>query len=295
MPKPGSRLEFESQGPTLRRLRANNINLSYLEVGNGPIVLLLHGFPDTAYTWTRTLSVLADNRYRGVALFMRGYEPSDIPADGDYTIRSLAEDVLAVIAEFGEEKVALVGHDWGAHTAYAAAAIGPERLSCICTLAIAPYPLLKSGIREFFARPHNFYLGLGKLACWWLRRKKFHEIDRLYKKWSPHWRVSSAHLNSVISALSDPARTQAALGYYSAPFSDQDKKTIVRHIEVPTLLIYGADIPQVRMNSYANASQAIDAVCKIREFPNVGHWPHLEAPDLFEQELLSFLQEFHPA
>ena len=174
----------------------------------------------------------------GVALFMRGYEPSDIPADGDYTIKSLAIDVLSPIAQFGEDKAALVGHDWGAHTAYAAAAIGVDRLSCICTLAIAPYPLLESGVREFCARPYNFYLGFGKPACWWLRRNDFREIDRLYRRWSPHWRVPDPHIRKVKSALSDPARTQAALGYYSAPFSDQDRKAIVRNIEVPTLEQY---------------------------------------------------------
>lgn len=287
--------EIKTHSPGTSCLSVGGINLSYLENGKGPLVLLLHGFPDTAYTWKRTLSVLADNGYRGVALFMRGYEPSDIPADGDYTIKSLATDVLSLVAQFGEEKAALVGHDWGAHAAYAAAAIGAERLSCICTLAIAPYPLLESGVRELCARPHNLYLGFGKPACWWLRRNDFREIDRLYKRWSPHWRVPDSHIRKVKSAFSDPARTQAALGYYSAPFSDQDRKAIVRNIEVPTLVIYGTDIPPVREDSYANASQAVDAACTVKGIRKVGHWPHLEAPDLFEQELLSFLRVHHPA
>ena len=275
------------------RLRANGLDLSYLECGKGPLVVLLHGFPDTAHTWTRTLSFLSENGYRGVALFLRGYEPSEIPSNEDYTIRSLAEDTLAAIVELGEEKAALVGHDWGAHTAYAAAALGPERLSCICPVAIAPYPLLKGGMRELLARPHNVYLGLGNLACWWLRRHNFREIERLYKRWSPNWRVPSRHLDQVKSSLSDPARTKAALGYYSARISDEDKRTIVRNIKVPTLLIYGTDVPKVRASSYADTAQAIDAECTVRAFPKVGHWPHLEAPDAFDRELLQFLEEFH--
>ena len=79
------------------------------------------------------------------------------------------------------------------------------------------------------------------------------------------------------------------------PQHNQDKRAIVRNISVPTLVIYGTDIPKVRARSYADAAQAIEARCKISAFPNVGHWPHLEAPDSFERELLPFLEEFHPA
>jgi pimeloyl-ACP methyl ester carboxylesterase len=71
----------------VRHAKINGVELKYLEEGHGTLVLLLHGFPDTALTWDRTIRLLADRGFRAVALFQRGYFPSEIPADGDYTVR----------------------------------------------------------------------------------------------------------------------------------------------------------------------------------------------------------------
>ena len=120
-------------------VEANGLRIAYLEAGKGPLVLLLHGFPDTAHTWDRALPALADAGFRAVAPFMRGYHPTAIPADGAYDSDTLAADAVALITALGEEQAIVVGHDWGASAAYGAATIAPERVKKLVVLAI-PHP-----------------------------------------------------------------------------------------------------------------------------------------------------------
>src|SRR5213078_1539062 len=96
----------------IRTVEANGLRFAYLEQGSGPLVLLLHGFPDTAHTWDRALAELARGGYRAVAPFMRGYFPTAIPSDGRYDADTLGRDALALIEALGEESAVVVGHDW---------------------------------------------------------------------------------------------------------------------------------------------------------------------------------------
>src|SRR5947209_18552057 len=96
-------------------IRANGLEFAYVEQGDGPLVLLLHGFPDNALTWDRVAPVLADAGYRTVAPFMRGYPPTAQPADGRYDPAALAADIAGLVdALNGGEPAFVVGHDWGA-------------------------------------------------------------------------------------------------------------------------------------------------------------------------------------
>src|ERR1700741_3439332 len=103
-----------------KRIEANGLEFAYLEAGAGPLVLLLHGFPDTAYSFSAMLPRLAEAGYHAVAPFQRGYYPTAIPDDGDYSVLTLARDALALIAAFGKQTAVIVGHDWGASSGYVA-------------------------------------------------------------------------------------------------------------------------------------------------------------------------------
>src|SRR5688572_10819306 len=121
-----------------RTVEANGIRFAYVEEGSGPLVLLLHGFPDTAHTWDHLRPRIAARGYRVVSPFMRGYGPTEVPlrdADGE----TLARDALALIEALGERDAILVGHDWGATTVYGAASIAPERVRRLFAVAI-PHP-----------------------------------------------------------------------------------------------------------------------------------------------------------
>src|SRR5947209_9869516 len=109
--------------PDVNYIEANGLRFAYFEEGQGPLVLLLHGFPDTAHTWDEVRPALAGAGYRAVSPFMRGYFPTAIPADGKYDSETLGRDALALIEALGEKQAVVVGHDWGASAAYAAAAL----------------------------------------------------------------------------------------------------------------------------------------------------------------------------
>src|ERR1700675_1199286 len=112
---------------------ANGVRFATFEEGRGPLVLLLHGFPDTAHTWDAVRPALAAAGYRAVSPFTRGYAPSEIPAEEAFDGDTLGRDVLSLIEALGESRAIVVGHDWGASAAYSAATLGPEQVSLLVT------------------------------------------------------------------------------------------------------------------------------------------------------------------
>src|ERR1700734_1507533 len=111
----------------LQFVDANGLRCAYLEEGTGPLVLMLHGFPDTPHTWDDLRSRIAAKGYRAGSPFMRGYHPTAIP-DRDADRETLARDVLALLDAFGATEALVIGQDRGASAAYGAAGLGPERV-----------------------------------------------------------------------------------------------------------------------------------------------------------------------
>jgi pimeloyl-ACP methyl ester carboxylesterase len=103
----------------MKRVRANGLDFAYVEQGEGPLVLLLHGFPDTAMSWGHQIPALAAAGYRAVAPYLRGYSPTEIPRDGFYDKATLATDVAELIRALGGGPAHLIGQDWGATIGYA--------------------------------------------------------------------------------------------------------------------------------------------------------------------------------
>src|SRR5262245_36452654 len=92
----------------VKTTRSNGLKLSYIEAAQGPLVILMHGFPDNARTWEETMLRLAQEGFRAVAPFNRGYYPTDVAADGDYSVASMARDVLGLIAALGARTAILI-------------------------------------------------------------------------------------------------------------------------------------------------------------------------------------------
>ena len=114
------------------RVWANGIEFECLTWGTtGPLVLLLHGFPDDAHAWAQVGEGLAAQGFRAVAPYLRGYGPTRPPADGDYSLMALGEDVAALIPALGAERAIVVGHDWGAVMAWMGAAYAPDRVEAV--------------------------------------------------------------------------------------------------------------------------------------------------------------------
>jgi len=171
-------------------VRANDLEFGLLEAGSGPLALCLHGFPDTAHTWEHLLPALAGAGFRAVAPFMRGYAPTAIPADGAYQVGALVADAVALHQALdGDRDAVLIGHDWGAETAYGAAAFAPDRWRRLVTLAVPPatldavlfsdYEQLKRLFYTFMFRDPN---GFAETV---VARDEMAFLDRLWADWSP--------------------------------------------------------------------------------------------------------------
>ena len=109
-------------------VEANGIEFAFLEAGEGPLALLLHGFPDNPWTWDSQVQALAQNGYRAVAPFMRGYPPTQAAPDGRYDGEALAADVAGLVRSLGEESAYVAGNDWGGFATHAAMALHPETI-----------------------------------------------------------------------------------------------------------------------------------------------------------------------
>jgi pimeloyl-ACP methyl ester carboxylesterase len=272
-------------GDDVRFVQANGLRFGYLESGGGPLVLLVHGFPDTAHTWDATRVVLANAGFRAVAPFTRGYAPTAVPAEEAYDTDTLGQDVLALVHALGEQSAVVVGHDWGASAAYAAASIEPAAVRMLVTLAIphpasvTPSPRLLWAVRHFFALRR-------RRAVRWVPKDDFAYVDTLVHRWSPQWNVPSGETAAVKAVFRDPRALDAALGYYRA-LSPRPPRSYRHKIGVPTVCFAGeTDI--ISPAAYDRAASWFVGPYEVVRMPG-GHFMHREHPDVFHRELLRVL------
>jgi pimeloyl-ACP methyl ester carboxylesterase len=271
--------------PPLRHVDANGVRFAYFEEGKGPLVLLAHGFPDTAHTWDAVRPALARAGYRAVSPFMRGYAPSAVPADGKYDSDTLGRDLLALVEALGEERAVFVGHDWGASAAYSAAGLGPERIRLLVTLAI-PHPasILPTPAVAWAVR-HFFYLRR-RGAEDRVRAGDFAYVDELVHRWSPAWEVPAGETDAVKNAFREPGCLEAALGYYRA-LSPRLPAGQRKKVTVPAVAFSG-EHDLMKPRAFERARSRYTAGYEVVHMPG-GHFMHREHPDRFEVELLGAL------
>lgn len=277
----------------LKTCRANGIDFSYLEQGKGPLVLCLHGFPDTAWGFAETLGALAQAGFRAVAPFMRGYAPTGLAPDGDYSVLALAQDILGLIDALGERDAIVVGHDWGGLAAYTAANLEPSRLRKLVVMSV---PHILSTRTTLGQLKKSWYVWFFQLPCWPERalvKDNFRFIDRLYGDWSPTWKFTSHATDPVKKALATPEATRAALGYYRAMVRGSTRRlrsVMSQRTLVPTLVMAGMQDGSIGIEQFDNVRRAYGTEFHFRRFDNAGHFPHRECFDEFIAQLLTFVK-----
>jgi len=283
-------------------LNANGLRFSALTQGEGRIVLCLHGFPDNMRSFRHQLPALAAAGFRAVSPTLRGYEPSSQPADGDYHIVRMAEDVVGWIDDLGAERIDLVGHDWGAVIAYAVAALAPQRLESLTTVAI-PHPgrLRSDGIRKLPSQIRNswymLFFQLRGIADYVVEKNGWRFIERLWADWSPTWNPPAEELDAVKRTLALPGVKRAALAYYRAmfdPFSTaarETEKLLTAPTPVRTLAATGAldGCMDTRLHDLAMKREDFPGGLEVVRFDNAGHFLHQEEPDAFNRVLIDWL------
>lgn len=261
----------------IRRITANGVDFGYLESGAGELVILAHGFPDTARTWDWLRPRIADLGYRVVAPFMRGYYPTEVPGDGSYDSDTLGRDLLALIGALGEARAILIGHDWGASAVLSAAGLEPERVRRVVTTI--PHPAtMQPSLKLLWGVRHFFTLRQGG-AAQRVAKDDFAEVDELVQRWSPTWTIPRGAFDDVKEAFKQPGCLEAALGYYRA-LSPLPPKGHRQPIQVPGVAIAGVDDPILEPWRFHHAAPIFRAGYRVLYVPG-GHFAHREHPKAF--------------
>jgi pimeloyl-ACP methyl ester carboxylesterase len=272
-------------GDAIQYVDANGLRFAYLEEGSGPLVLMLHGFPDTAYAWDDLRPRIAAKGYRAVSPFMRGYQPTAIP-DRDPDQETLARDPLALIEALGADDAIVIGHDWGASAAYGAAALGPDRVKKLFVIGIPHPAALKPSPKKLWGARHFVIYKLPG-APERFARNDFAALPAIYRRWSPTWSPDSKEFDAVRACFSNPASLNAAFGYYRK-LSPIPSASLRARITVPAVAFAGLDDPTLRPSDYRGAAHMFENDYLVEEVPG-GHFMHREHPAEFAERLLTHL------
>ncbi len=278
----------------------------------GPLALLLHGFPDTAWTWRHVAPRLAEDGWRVVAPFSRGYAPTDRPAGGRYSVGALASDVLALhTALGGGDDALLVGHDWGALTVYAVAAAPLMPFARTVALSVPPLPAIQQVMRGRTAlrltprqARSSWYVGLNQLPG--VSERAFAPLaGKLWRDWSPGYDAAE-DLAHLARALPTRAHRTAALSYYR----DLARPWRGRGVErgprpdggpggawspwpgVPTLYLHGARDGALLPELGERAGATAPAGSRSAMIEGAGHFVQLERPDAVVHYVRQFTTQF---
>lgn len=290
-------------------LTAAGLHFSALDTGpsgesTGPdeVVLCLHGFPDEPNTFRHQFAPLVAAGYRVIAPTLRGYEPSSQPADRDYSLVSLADDVVAWLDDLGIERAHVVGHDWGAAIVYVVAGRHPDRVLTATAFAIPPLPRIPKALRHVPRQlQRSWYMtffqlrGVAERA---LVADDWRLLRRLWRSWSPGHVMSDDEWVGLREQFSQPGVVDGILAYYRQNATPQILLGLrstpamqVREIGAPMLIVHGADDGCMDRRLFDHTVRAADHPGGVRvvEVADAGHFVHLERPDIVNEALIEHL------
>jgi pimeloyl-ACP methyl ester carboxylesterase len=263
-------------------LDANGIRMHTTTTGQGPTVLLLHGFPDTHIVWRKQVGVLAAAGYRVLAPDLRGYGRSDAPGGiHDYTLEKLRGDVLGLLDALDIDKVSLVGHDWGGLIGWQLAALAPQRIERFVALSTGhPSAIARAGILQHLRMTYVLGFILPGIAehtlragDWFMMRQFTGEPGQ-----ADHWKRD----------LSPPGRLTAALNYYRANLGLALPHGYPR-VRVPVMGIWSDRDPALGEKQMRDSAHYVDAEFRFERIHDADHWLQLTAHEQVNRLLLDFL------
>lgn len=277
-----------------REIITNGIRMHYVTQGEGPLILLLHGFPEFWYSWRHQIPLLAGQGYRVVAPDLRGYNETEKPVHG-YDVPTLLKDIAGLITGMGEERAIIVGHDWGGVLAWQFAIAYPQMTTRLIILN-APHPA--AYLREMFhfrqlrKSWYIFAFQLPWLPEYLLLRKNANEIGRMLRGAAYQKDVFPRSETALYQqAMSKPGAMKAALSYYRQLFRRGPRAYRGQHYQVsaPTLIIWGEHDIALGINLLDGLEKWVPDLC-IRRIADSGHWVQQEQPEKVGQYMLEFLQ-----
>lgn len=273
----------------------NGVQLHYRETGRGPLVILLHGFPEFWYSWRHLMPALGDAGYHAIAPDLRGYNLSGKPQGvASYTIDTLADDIAALIQHSGERRAHIIGHDWGGAVAWHLAMRHRELVDRLVILN-APHPrafareLRKP--RQLWRSRYMLLFQLPRLAEALIARGDYAIIRRIFRNDPVRADAfSDVDIDRYVHALSRPWALTSAINYYRAAARFRPSRTprFSSRIDAPTLLIWGEQDRHLDIGLSQDLERWVPNIT-VEYLPDASHWVMADAPEDVERLVVNFL------
>jgi epoxide hydrolase 4 len=273
-----------------------DVRIHYVEEGHGPLVLLLHGFPEFWYGWRLQIAPLAAAGFRVVAPDLRGYNLSSKP-DGVAAYRAdrVAADIRGLIGELGTESALLVGHDWGGSVAWVTAMHHPEVVDRLAILDAAHPRKLNEALKTpgqlrrswyfFFFQPPAVTESIVRARDWRFFRRFLRDAQPPY---------TSEEMDRYVEAWSQPGAATGMINYYRAAVRQSPKSPAaqIRPIAAPTLVIWGQRDRYLGPMLAEPHREDVPNLDRVERLPNASHWVHHDEHERVTELLIDF---FAPA
>lgn len=277
-----SAADFDS---TVKHGYANNngVKIHYASTGQGPLVLMIHGFPDYWYTWRAQMQALAPH-YQVVAIDQRGYNLSDKPKGVEnYDIRLLVADVAAVIKHLGKERAIIVGHDWGGMVAWSFAMSLPQMTERLIVLNL-PHP--RGLARELATNPKQ-----QQNSAYARNFQKEGAEKQLTAEGLARW-VKDPQARAKYVEAFQRSDFEAMLNYYKRNYPREpyreDPSPVVK-IQVPVLLIHGLADQALLADALNNTWEWVEKDLTLVTIPGAGHFVQQDAAELVSKTIRMWL------
>lgn len=271
------------------------LQIHYVTAGEGPLVILLHGFPQFWYAWRHQIPALA-KRFKVVAPDLRGYGNTDkLPDIDDYAMHNLSKDILGLMECLGYKKAHIVGHDWGGAVAWDIAINHPEALDKLVIIN-SPHPqiiarALKTNFRQIGKSWYMFVFQIPHLPEFLFKQFSSQFIKGILRgKAIRKEAFTDEDLDRYLFEIEKPYAFPSALNYYRAAFKSRGKKRENKKITAPTLIIWGEGDTALGKELTYNMDPLFKAPFRIHYIPNCSHWVQEEQPEAVNKLLLDFLQ-----
>jgi len=289
-----------------RYAEVNGIRLHYVSVGQGKLIMFVHGFPEFWYGWEKQLVEFGKD-YQAVAPDMRGFNLSSKPAEIEkYHVNDLIEDMRALAEHLGHEKFIMVAHDWGGAVAWSAALRQPEMLEKLIIIN-SPHPALFA--RELLNNPDQqkasqYMLMLRSAeAERVLSENNFAALMAVLVQFGSKWEMSEETRSKYIEAWSQPGALTGSLNYYRAsplypPTSKNDEEQMnsilnlpneMFAVKVPTLVIWGEQDQALLTGNLDGLAEYIEDLT-VKRIPDGTHWVIHEQPELVNSLIREFIK-----
>ncbi len=288
---------FDVENLSFQSVETNGVTLHTAVAGpeDGPLVILLHGFPEFWYGWKHQIDALAKQGYRVMAPDQRGYNRSSKPPGAEnYTLNDLRDDIAGLIEQSGKEKAFVVGHDWGGAVAWQLAATRPELVEKMIAVNI-PHPqampkVMMRNPMQWVKSSYMLYFQIPKLPEAMMAAEDFSFMKQAMAGTSRKNAFSEEDLERYGEAWAQPGALTGMLNWYRALPKGSFRQTPKRKIDVPVRILWGVG------DQFLSLQLAKESLtfCKDAELVLIGqatHWVHHEQPEILNRLIMEFLDE----